>query len=181
MAERRSRRKKSAFYTRSFAVFLLFFTVLVLAVSGIVLYVAPPGRYANFSGWEVLSIDKSGWEALHTNFSLIFLIIASLHIYFNWKVIRGYLRRGVAWTVRYRLELGAATLTALVVGVGTLKWWPPFGTIMDFGEEMKQYWEAHGVTAVGSPWLVVSLVVAFLAAWGLFVVLKTPESGKQRG
>ncbi len=178
MAEKRVRRKKSAFYTRSFAVFSMLLTVLILGVSGVVLYVTPPGRYVNFSGWQVLGIDKGGWEALHTNFSWIFLIIVSLHIYFNWRVIKGYLRQGMNWTVRYRLELGAATVVTLLALAGTLMNWPPFGTVMAFGETVKNYWETQGITVIGSPWLVVSLIVAFLAAWGLFVLFKSePKKG----
>ena len=173
---KRTQRRKKAFYTRSFAVFLLFLTVLMLSVSGLVLYVAPPGRYANFSGWQVLAIDKGGWEAIHTNFSWIFLIIISLHTYFNWRVIRGYLRRGVNWTVRYRRELGAATATTLLVFAGTLRGWPPFSSVMTFGESVKRYWETNGITVIGNPWMVVSLIITLLAGWGLLVMLKArPE------
>ena len=154
----------------------MFLIVLVLSVSGVVLYVAPPGRYANFNGWQVLGVDKSGWEAIHTNFSWLFLIVVSLHVYFNWRVIRGYLKRGVAWTIKYRLELGSATVVSIAALVGTLMWWPPFGTVMDFGEAVKRHWEVEGITRVGNPWAVALVVAVFLAVWGAFSVLS-----KQKG
>ncbi len=175
MAEKTRHKKKSIFYTRSFAVFSMFLIVLILGISGIVLYVAPPGRYANFAGWQVLGVDKAGWESIHTNFSWIFLILTTLHLYFNWRVIRGYLRRGLVWTVRYRLELGTATGVTLLVLAGTIMNWPPFSTVMNFGETVKRYWETQGVTVIGSPWIVLSLIAAFLAAWGLLVLLNSEK------
>lgn len=172
-------RRRSRFYTRSFAVFFMLLNILILGISGVILYVAPPGRYANFVGWQVLGVDKSGWESIHTNFSWVFLLLVSLHLYFNWRVIRGYLKRGLAWTIRYRRELGTATAATILVLAGSLMNWPPFSTIMDFGEEVKRHWETHRITKIGSPWIVVFLLTAFLATWGLLVVLKRPTVREQ--
>jgi len=170
-----AKRKKSAFYTRGFTVFVLFFTTLILAVSGIVLYIAPPGRYTHSVDWRVFSIDKGGWEAIHINFSLLVIILASLHIYFNWRVLRGYLRRGVAWTVRYRWELAAATaLTALILA-GTLLEWPVLSDIVDFGETLKAQIEAQRILAISNWQALAGLLIALLAAWGLLIVRSLPE------
>ncbi len=169
-----NKRKPSRFYTRGFAVFVLVFIALVLTVSGIVLYIAPPGRYTNWNDWRVFSITKSGWEAIHINFSLLFVILVSLHLYFNWRVLRGYLRRGLAWTVRYRKELLAATALTAAVFAGSVLSWPVFADIVNFGETLKAQIEAQQITAIANWQAAAGLLVAFLAGWGLLAVRSMP-------
>ncbi len=173
-----ARRKKSAFYTRGFTVFVLIFSALALTISGIVLYIAPPGRYTKWVDWRVLSISKDGWEAIHINFSLLFVILLGLHIYYNWRVLKGYLRRGVAWTVRYRWELLAATLVTAVVLAGSLLEWPVFGDIVAFGEEIKAQIEAHQIIAIANWQAAAGLLLALLAGWGLLIVRSLPVEDK---
>lgn len=175
-----TRRKKSAFYTRGFAVFVLVFTALVLTVSGVVLYIAPAGRYTNWVDWRVLSITKGGWEAIHINFSLLFVILLGLHVYFNWRVLKGYLRRGVAWTVRYRWELLAATVLTALVFAGSVLEWPVFGDIVAFGEAIKAQIEGHQIIAIASWQAAVGFLLALLAGWGLLVVHSLPVKEESR-
>ena len=172
------KRKKPFFYTRGFTVFVLLFTALILTLSGIVLYIAPPGRYTHRVNWQVFSIDKGSWEAIHINFSLLVIILASLHIYFNWRVLRGYLRRGVAWTVRYRWELAAATALTALIFAGTLLEWPVLSDIVDFGETIKAQIEAQRILAISSWRALAELLIALLAAWGLLIVRSLPEKAE---
>ena len=173
------RRKNTGFYYRGFAVFVLFFDLLVLAVSGVVLYIAPPGRYTNWVDWRVFSMTKSEWEALHINFSWLFVLIASLHIYFNWRVIRGYLRRGVAWTVRYRWELLAAAAITALFAAGSVKAWPVFADVVAFGEQVKGQIEAQGIQSIAGWQVLADVAIALLAAWALAAVRSIPpKEGK---
>ena len=173
------RRKKSAFYFRGFAVFMLVLDLLVLTVSGVVLYIAPPGRYTNWVNWQVFSITKEGWEAIHINFSWLFVLIAGLHVYFNWRVIKGYLRRGLAWTIRYRWELAAAALVTALFCAGSLLAWPVFDDVVAFGERLKAQIEAQGIQSIASWQAAAGLLLALLAAWGLLAVRSIPVEGKR--
>ncbi len=168
------RRKKQPFYSRGFAVFVLLLDALVLTVSGIVLYIAPPGRYTKWVDWRVFSITKDGWEAIHINFSFLFVLVVLWHVYFNWRVLRGYLRRGVAWTVRYRWELAAAALLTGVVFAGSLLDWPVFGDVVALGERIKAQIEAQGIQAIANARVAIGALVALGAAWGLLAVRSLP-------
>ena len=172
------RKNKQMFYTRGFTVFVLFFTALILTVSGAVLYIAPPGRYTNSVNWQVFSVSKGGWEAIHINFSLLSIILAVLHIYFNWRVLRGYLRRGIAWTVRYRWELAAATALTAIILAGSLLEWPLLRDIANFGETLKAQIEAQRILAISNWQALAGLLIALLAAWGLLIVRSLPEKTK---
>jgi len=73
---------KQKFHTRSFISFCLFITILWLLISGTVLYIAPPGRVAHWQHWTLFGFDKDQWQAQHTMFSDVFVIITVIHIFF---------------------------------------------------------------------------------------------------
>ena len=84
--------KKNRFSWRAFTSILLVWSGLVMAVSGIVLYIAPTGRVAHAAVWTLMGLDKEGWGAVHTILSFIFTIFAILHIVLNWKPLISYLK-----------------------------------------------------------------------------------------
>ncbi len=57
------------FAWKSFVSFGLLASFLVISVSGVVLYIAPPGRVARWVDWELWRMSLGDWQALHTNFS----------------------------------------------------------------------------------------------------------------
>ena len=130
----------SKFHWKVFVSFYVVFSFLALAVSGIVLYVAPPGRIANWSVWQLLLLSKAQWQAVHTIVALLFLVAAGFHIYFNWKVLVAYVKSKLQTGIRMKRELAAATLAGAAILVVSIAGVPPFGTVMDVGEEIKNSW-----------------------------------------
>ena len=123
-----------------FVSFSVVFSFLALAVSGIVLYVAPPGRIANGSVWQLLLLSKAQWQAIHTIVALAVLVAAGFHIYFNWKVLVAYVKSKLQAGIRMKRELAAASLTGLAILAVSISGVPPFGTVMDVGEDIKNSW-----------------------------------------
>jgi len=130
----------SKFHWKVFVSFYVVFSFLALAVSGIVLYVSPPGRIANWSVWRLLLLSKAQWQAVHTIVALAFLVAAGFHIYFNWKVLVAYVRSKLQAGIRMKRELVAASLTGAVILAVSITGVPPFGTVMDVGEDIKNSW-----------------------------------------
>ena len=130
----------SKFHWKVFVSFYVVFSFLALAVSGIVLYVAPPGRIANWSVWQLLLLSKAQWQAVHTIVALAFLVAAGFHIYFNWKVLVAYLKSKLQAGIRMKRELAAASLTGAAILAVSITGMPPFGTVMDVGEDIKNSW-----------------------------------------
>jgi hypothetical protein len=130
-----------------FVSFYVVFSFLALAMSGLVLYVAPPGRIANWSVWRLLLLSKAQWQAVHTIVALAFLVAAGFHVYFNWKVLVAYLRSKLQAGIRMKRELAAASLTGAAILAVSITGMPPFGTVMDIGEEIKNSWS----TATNEP------------------------------
>lgn len=86
---------KKKFSWKSFISFGLFFYFFVIFFSGIILYIAPPGRIANWTNWELIGLTKSQWQTMHTNFSYLFAILSIFHLFTAnsaWKLIPGEYR-----------------------------------------------------------------------------------------
>ena len=79
------------FSLRGFTSLLLMGLFVVLGLSGAMLYASPRGRVANWTDWTLLGLEKGQWEGLHLNGSLLFLIVAVLHLVLNWRPFWGYI------------------------------------------------------------------------------------------
>ena len=66
------------------------FAMLFLLISGVALYVAPPCRVAESTGWVFLGIGKDSWEAVHLLFAVIFVLFSLVHLVLNWTVFARY-------------------------------------------------------------------------------------------
>jgi hypothetical protein len=134
--------EKKGFKLRSFTSFTLLFSTIVMSWSGFILYVAPPGRIANWGTWKLMLFTKSEWQALHTIFSYLFFILVIIHLFFiNWKTFLTYFKSKVRAGLNRKWELGAAILLSTVFFIGILRHWTPFEPVMTFGEKVKEGWE----------------------------------------
>ena len=127
---------------RNLSSFFLVFSSIVILVSGVVLYIAPIGRYAHSINWKFLWLEKGQWEALHTLFSYVAVIFSVIHLVVNWKVLMNYLWNRAKRAYYFPRELTLAVLLTVIVAVGTLMNVPPFSTVMDWGEALSAGWEA---------------------------------------
>lgn len=113
---------------------------LFIAISGIILYITPPGRVANWTDWRFLFLSKHEWQAVHTILSFMFVISAGFHIYFNWKVLVTYLRTKLQEGMKMKRELALSSIIILAVISLTLVDAPPFSTVMNFGADISNSW-----------------------------------------
>ena len=133
--------KKIKFKFRAFTALMVLWSFIVENVTGIVLYIVPPGRIAHWTNWKLWGFTKEQWGALHTIFGYLFLIFAVIHIYYNWKAIMNYIKQKIKAGLRMRVELGISLVLIILVFVATAISLPPFSTVMDFGTKMKNSWE----------------------------------------
>ena len=137
------KKNKKKFNLRSFTSFSLVFSTIIMSWSGFILYVAPPGRIANWGTWELMLFTKAEWQALHTIFSYLFFILFIIHLFFiNWKAFLTYIKSKVKAGLNRKWELGTAVVLSTVIFIGTLLSWTPFGPVMAFGEKVKQSWDS---------------------------------------
>ncbi len=128
------------FKFRGFTSLLMFLSFLISLVSGIVLYFPPQGKIANWTHWTFWGLDKEMWGALHINSSLVFFIIALLHLYYNWKVLWHYIKKKTELAINLKLEIAIAAVVAIFIVLATLYNIEPFRTIIKWNEDIKNYW-----------------------------------------
>lgn len=134
--------EKKGFKLRSFTSFSLVISTVIMSWSGFILYVAPPGRVANWGTWQLMLFTKAEWQALHTIFSYIFFILAVIHLFFvNWKTFLTYFKSKIKAGLNRKWELFASIAVSGIIFIGTLRSWTPFGPVMSFGEKVKESWE----------------------------------------
>ena len=133
--------QKKEFKWRSFVSFGMFFSFLIMVISGLVLYIAPPGRVFRWTSWHLLGINLTQWQALHTLFSYLFLGFAISHIFsMNWKILFSYFTRKTKEGLRRKRELISSSVIILILISGTLFKAPPFQYIIDFGNWASGKW-----------------------------------------
>ncbi|KJF42942.1 DUF4405 domain-containing protein [Draconibacterium sediminis] len=133
---------KTKFSWRAFISFGLTWGILVILVSGVILYVAPPGRYAHWVNWELAGLSKEGWQAVHTLFSLAFIVLSVFHLFsVNWKSFVSYLKSKSTKGFNKKKELIFSIVVVLVFFFGTVFSIPPFQTVMDLSETATNSWE----------------------------------------
>ena len=133
--------KKKKFSWRGWTTFVVTISFIVDTISGVILYIAPPGRIAHWTNWTVWGLDKEEWEAIHTIFGYVLLIIVGIHLYYNWKIFWNFIWSKVRKALNLKWELITATVLCLFLFLGTLWNIPPFSSTMDLGEHFKQGWE----------------------------------------
>lgn len=120
---------------------MLTISFIVDTVSGIILYIAPPGRIAHWTNWAVWGIDKEEWAAIHTVFGYLLLIVVGVHLWYNWKRFMNFIWSTIRKALNLKWELLAATVVSLLIFLGTIWDIPPFSTTMNLGERFKESWE----------------------------------------
>ena len=131
---------KSKFSWRALTSLYITLSFLVMIVSGVILYIAPPGRIAKWTFIPILGLEKHQWQALHTIFTFLFIIANGFHLYFNWKPFISYLSNKRKQVFRIRRELLSATIITIGIFYLVLLNAQPFKTITEFGESMKNKW-----------------------------------------
>ena len=137
--------KKKKFSWRGWTTFVVTLSFIVDTISGIILYIAPPGRVAHWTNWTIWGLDKEQWVAVHTIFGYLLLIIVVIHLYFNWNMFRNFIWSKVRKALQLRWEMLTAILVSLLVFLFTFWNIPPFSTIMNLGENLKESWEESKV------------------------------------
>ncbi len=133
---------KKKFDLRSFISLSLFLAFFAMFFTGIVLYLKPVGKVARAIGWKLIGLTKENWEAVHTTFSYLFVILTIIHIFtINRKIIWAYIKSKAKSGVNRKKELLVSVLLFAVVLAGTINDISPFKDVMVFGDYLTNIWE----------------------------------------
>jgi len=129
------------FSWRAFASVLTGLSFVGMLFTGVILFVVPPGRIANWTGWTMLGLTKHEWIALHDWSSIVFVVGTILHVLFNWKPLLSYFKDRVSKAFAFRSEWILAAIICVLVFFGTVWDVPPFSSLMEWNESIKHGWD----------------------------------------
>ena len=133
---------KKSFSWRVFISFGLFIAFLAMLVSGVILYISPPGRVANWTDWRMIGLTKRGWQNQHIIFGFSFLILSLFHLFFiNWKVFLSYLKSKGSEGLKSPGELLTIIILSSFFAIGTSFDIEPFSAVIKFGDAISNSWE----------------------------------------
>jgi len=137
-----SEETKRRFNWRAFFSVLTALSFIGMAFTGVILFVVPPGRIANWSGWTLLGLTKHQWIGLHDWFSIIFVVASVFHVYLNWKLFVSYFKSKVSKAFALRAEWALALVVCIAVFFGTLGDVAPFSSLLVWNENIKHSWDS---------------------------------------
>ena len=117
----------------------LFVSGTIAAITGLILYIVPAGRIANWVIWDLFGLPKEAWQAIHTLSSYLLLIFGILHVINNWRSITNYIFRKTGGLNQKR-ELTLAILFSVIIIASAVFRLPPLIYVMDLGEFLKESW-----------------------------------------
>lgn len=126
---------------RRFISLTITLSFLIMSYTGIILFLAPKGRVANWTNWQLLGLDKTQYTNLHVTFMVLFLVGIIFHIYLNWSSLLNYLKNKARTFSLLTKEFLLAFGINLLFVVGTLYYWTPFDQFLDFQDDLKAMWE----------------------------------------
>jgi len=112
-----------------------------MAFTGIMLFFAPQGRIAHWSGWRMFGLTREQYSEVHTTFMVLFLTVAIWHIVLNWKPIVNYLKDRTRKLKLSTREFSVALILGVLFFAGTLVGLFPFHQFLAAELEIKDYWE----------------------------------------
>ena len=122
-------------------------SMITMTFTGVILFITPPGRVANWANWEIFGITKELYGEIHTTFMVLFILATILHVYYNWKPLVGYMKNKGRMFVLFTKDMIAASVIFLVFLLGTIYQVPPFSSFLDLGSDIKSSWEKEYGTA----------------------------------
>ncbi len=119
---------------------IMLYSFFIMVISGIMLFVSPFGRLAAMIKWQVLGLGKMDYLALHIVFMVIFTVAGILHIVYNFKAIKHYLRNRARKMVVFTKAFVIST--AVVVGFfyATIRHDTPLEKFVKMDKAFNDYW-----------------------------------------
>lgn len=131
--------KRKRLHWRSLITFALTLSFCVMIVSGVVLYLAPPGGVARRTGWRFCGLAKDDWMAQHLSGCTVFVLTGLIHLYLNIRVLWSYIHSKTARGIRRKWELLASLVLVGFMVAGTLWNLPPWNCILEGSRHIQAY------------------------------------------
>lgn len=120
--------------------FLMLFSFLIMTFSGAMLFISPFGRLSMMIDWKIMYLNKMDYQALHLTFMILFTVAGILHIVYNWKPIKAYLKNRSKKMVIFTKEMIIASLITVGLFAATVNHIEPLESFVKMNKSFNDYW-----------------------------------------
>lgn len=131
---------KRSLHNRGLVSFFTLFGFIIMAITGLVLYVVPEGRVAYWIDWRFAFLSRPQWSDIHILSSLLFVVAGVFHTVLNWKPLLNYFKDRLTSSIKLRRELAIASSVSVLVIVSSLYPIPPLSYLLDLNSAIKKAW-----------------------------------------
>ncbi len=133
-------KKKGGIKNRTVISLLTSMMFLVMAVTGLILFIVPQGKTAYWVDWRFWGMSKTQWGDIHIVASVVFVVAGVWHLYYNWRPFLGHLRKKAEQGVRIRVELLITLLATALLTAGAIFSVPPVSYLLQLNAHIKDSW-----------------------------------------
>lgn len=117
------------------------FSFVIMTLTGIALFLAPPGRIANWGGWSLFGLSKEQHGDVHVTFMMLFIMFGILHIFFNYKPLLNYLKNSARTFILFTKEFVVSLLITILFFSGAIYGFSPFSNFLELRGDIQESWE----------------------------------------
>lgn len=126
---------------------ILFFSLFLLALTSLVVFIEPPARVASWANWSFLGLSRQHWEGAHLGMGLLFILSGLVHVALSWDGLLDALRDNDGAVVIFTKPFFLALGLALLIFVGSLAGAPPIRQLVALSGYIKE----RAVETYGEP------------------------------
>ncbi len=128
---------------RAISVFGVTFSFLAMLVSGALLYFAPKGKISNAIDWQVMGVDRQGWDDIHIVLASLFVGFSLWHAALHLRTFQTMILGNRMCPHGHRLEAVIGLAVVIVLIVLTVFGLPPASWLLDLNEFFKhEFWSS---------------------------------------
>ncbi|MDP2240646.1 MAG: DUF4405 domain-containing protein [Burkholderiales bacterium] len=127
-------------HKKGFASLLTTFSFTVMSISGVLLFIVPQGRIAEWTDWRMLGLTKHDWGNIHITTSLMFLLAGAYHIWCNWRTLVNYFTSKRESGLFLKKELAFSAVLTLFFVFGAVYQVPPLNSVLALNSAAKDMW-----------------------------------------
>lgn len=140
MAKEDKEKQSRIVHKHSLTSFLTTFSFVIVTVSGIMMFMVPPGRIASWTEWKFIGLTREEWVRVHVVLSVFFAGIGIYHLILNWRIFVNYIISKVSKGLHYTRELIISIVIVLFCSFGAYFQIFPFGQFITFNNWVKTLW-----------------------------------------
>lgn len=126
---------------------VLFFSLFLMMLTALVVFIAPAARVASWSNWTFLGLSLAHWQGAHLGMGLLFVVAGLVHLGLNWDELLDHLRDDDGVVVIFTRPFFAGLVVALAVFVWALADLPPVRLMV----AVSQHFKERAVETYGEP------------------------------